>query len=383
MEPVEKDLSRAKTTLMSRGHVFLTTICLNLKHIFSDEVPTAATNGEYIIYNPEYFASLTKEEKLFLLAHETWHVALNHMIRGKNKEKPALYNKAADYVINQLLVDYGFSLPDGGLLDNKYRGWSTDQVYKDLINSNQDDKHSDKDIIYIGSDINDKSEQEKEEEIKQQESKIKGILSKAKMQSQIKKEAPGKIPGEINRIIEELLNPIIPWNSVLERFMNSKSKDDYSWSKPNRKYFPQYYLPSTYSECMEEIVIAIDTSGSISNDEIKDFLSEIRYIFDTIKPKSTTILSCDYYIHEIHKLESDSKIEDLKISGGGGTRTSPVFNYCNNNPTTILVYFTDLYVDDLPNNAPEYEVIWVVHSNPEGNVPFGEIIHYERNNNVN
>ena len=160
--------------------------------------------------------------------------------------------------------------------------------------------------------------------------------------------------------------------------MFSKTKEDYSWSRPNRRYFPEYYLPSQYSENLDNITIAIDTSGSITEEDLNKIISEISYIQDVLQPNSMTIFDCDVKIHNIHNVKQGDIISDLTFNGGGGSNTNPVFEYLKDKPTTVLIYLTDLYVI-LPEEFPTFPVLWIVYDNPEATVPFGDIIHYELN----
>jgi len=132
---MDKALDRAKIGVMLHGSVFISTIAFSMHHIWNDKIPTARTDGYCIEYNPEFFESLTHDERVFVIAHESWHTALMHIIRCGDRDKQ-YYNRAGDYVINQLLKDDRFTLPREEIIkvcqDDKYRDLSTNQVY-DLI----------------------------------------------------------------------------------------------------------------------------------------------------------------------------------------------------------------------------------------------------------
>jgi len=388
-------LSRAKIGLMHSGSAFLCVVAFSLRHKFSDEIPTACTDGLEIIFNPDFLLSLTGPERITLLAHETWHVALTHMTRREERD-PQIYNHAGDYVINQLLLDGKFepiikSGPKGEttwLQDDKYRGMTTNQVY-DLIKEetpSDDSKSLGQDITYPGDDDNGDEGQQNQngkspgdilKKTKEIEAAIKSILVKAVTQARLQKDNNvGNIPAEITREIDRLLNPIMPWNALLQQFLTDKVKNDYAWTRPNRRFLPDFYLPSQYSDALGHITIAIDTSGSVDEEMMVKMLSEIEYIRDTMKPNKLTILDCDYSIHNIHDVSEDQNILDLKFYGGGGTRCKPVMDYCEENDTTVLLYFTDLYMSDSVDEV-SFPLMWITYDNPNAKVNVGEVIHYE------
>ena len=145
MDTTQSDiqLRHAKIDLMTKS-VFLSTICLSLKHKFTEDISTAATNGLSIIYNPDFLNMLTAQERTGLLAHEVWHVAFNHLARVGSRDK-MLWNKAGDYVINYMLTKAGFTIPKGGLYDPRFSDMSTEQVYE-IIKDEPEDEHGGSDF---------------------------------------------------------------------------------------------------------------------------------------------------------------------------------------------------------------------------------------------
>jgi len=303
---LDKALVKAKIGIMINGSVFLSTLIFNLRHVFTkDEVPTAATDGISVTYNEDFFEKLTPEERIGLIAHEAWHVALTHMTRRGDRDHQ-LYNRAGDYVINQLLVDSNFQIPANGCQNDKYRGMTTNQVYE-LIKEDPNEKpdQNNTDVIYISNNP-DKSKQQGNSKDpvtgqqmgkKELEAHIEGILVKAATQAKMQGEQAGAIPGEIQRLIDKLINPILPWESILQRFITEKVKNDYSWARPNKRFMPDFYLPTQYSESLSKLTFCIDTSGSISTKDLQKILSEIQYIRDTMKPSEMEIIDCDREIH--------------------------------------------------------------------------------------
>jgi len=361
---VEDYLRHAKIELMTKS-VFLSTICLSLKHSFSDALPTAGTDGMSIIYNPEFFKDLTAPERAGLLAHEVWHVAFNHFARVNGRDKRT-WNLAGDYVINYMLIEAGYSLPKGGLYDKRFKDMSTEEVY-DIIKTEDEDDQGRGDFL---EDLLDAPDGTKEADVFD---RVTDIIIQAQIQSKAAGKEHGEIPGEISRAIDELINPKLPWNQLLTRFLTNMIKDDYTWTRPNRRFFPQHYLPSQHSPTIGDIVVAIDTSGSVTDEDLLEMLSEIQDIRDIYKPESLKIIDCDWEIHNVFAVDKHDNILDLKFTGGGGTSFDPVIKYCDAHQPQLLIYFTDLYAEEL-NEETSYPIMWICNSEHEP-APYGETIY--------
>ena len=365
----ETQLRHAKIDLMTKS-VFLSTICLSLKHQFTEDISTAATNGLSIIYNPEFLEGLTAQERTGLLAHEVWHVAFNHLTRVGSRDK-MIWNKAGDYVINYMLTEAGFTIPRGGLYAPKFSNMSTEEVYE-IIKDESENEHG-------GSDFeSDLLDPPPGMDPKDLGDKVTDMIIKAHLQSKMAGKDKGEIPSEIARAIDELINPKLPWYEILQRFMSDLVKDDYSWSKPNKRFFPDFYLPSQQSYTIGQVVVAIDTSGSVTQDELTEMLTEIEDIRDTFKPNKLTIIDCDAEIHNVYNIEKYDNILELKFHGNGGTDFQPVIEYCNEINPEVLIYFTDLYADDVTNTG-EYPILWICTSDNDDVQPVGETIYLRPN----
>ncbi len=361
---VEDYLRHAKIELMTKS-VFLSTVCLSLKHKFSDSLPTAGTDGISIIYNPKFFEELTAPERAGLLAHEVWHVAFNHFARVNGRDKRT-WNLAGDYVINYMLTETGYSLPKGGLYDERFKDMSTEEVY-DIIKDEDENDQGRGDFL---EDLLDSPDGIKEADIFD---KVTDIIIQAQIQSKAAGKEHGEIPGEIARAIDELINPKLPWNQLLTRFLTNMIKDDYTWTKPNRRFFPQHYLPSQHSPTIGDIVVAIDTSGSVTDEDLLEMLSEIQDIRNVYKPDSLKIIDCDWEIHNVFDVDKHDNILDLKFTGGGGTSFDPVIKYCDAHQPQLLIYFTDLYAEEL-NEETSYPIMWICNSDHEP-APYGETVY--------
>jgi predicted metal-dependent peptidase len=353
---LEGKLLKAKIELMTRS-AFISTIALSLRHVITNATPTADVNGTVIRYNPEFLEKQTVLQFAGLMAHECWHVAFQHLSRRGNRD-PIIWNVAGDYIINHLLTKAGFEIPVGGLLDKKYGDeWSTDGVYDDLMKNKKD--------FDTGTLMLDIREDEFQDSKKGPtlDSAITNIIVRAKTQAQVAGKAAGEIPNEILRIIDELLNPKLPWPVILNRFLDQRTREEYSWARRNRRYRDDY-MPSLHSYGLGHLTFAIDTSGSIDDDELQEMLSEIKGVQQIFNPEHMTIIDCDSVIHSVYEIDQNTDIMSLNFNGGGGTRFQPVLDYVSEHPTQALIYFTDLEGESLLEPV-EYPVLWICNSNHE------------------
>ena len=356
-------LDKAKITMMTKTDcAFFVTVCFSLKIIWNEEIPTACTNGTYIMLNTVYFMSLPPEERVFLLIHESMHVAYLHTVRLGERCHDR-FNIAADHVINLSLIQRGFKMPKGGLADPQYIGMYTEHVY-DLIPPPNPNQPMDRDIV---------PGEGTPEDI---ESQVQDIIMRASIQSQMQGDTPGSIPGEIQLYLNSLLDPKLPWNRILSKWLQTMSKNDYSMRKPNRRFFPKYHLPSLHSESLIDIAVAADISGSVSDEEFQVIASETAGILKKMKPKEIKLVQFDTSIHSVDRLKSIHDLSKVKFVGRGGTDIDPVLNWANENKPQLLLIFTDggFSFSGMTTKVP---VIWLIHNNPNFTASFGKVIHYK------
>jgi len=208
------------------------------------------------------------------------------------------------------------------------------------------------------------------------EQDIQDILIRASIQSQMSKDKPGTIPGDIQIFLNGLLNPKLPWNQILRKYLNAMAKNDYSFRRLNRRFFPKHYIPSLYGEKLMNITVAVDTSGSVSDAEFKRFVSETHAIMKVMKPDQITVIQFDTDIKSIDKVTSTKALMDIKFTGRGGTCMNPVMSWVNENKPQMLMVFTDGYFST-PNEQAKCNTIWLIHNNPSFKSQFGKVIHYE------
>lgn len=357
-----KALDKAKIALMSKADsAFFTTVCFSLKHIWDETIPTACTNGTEIRYNPKFFLSMNEHERVFVLVHEAMHVALLHITRlqGRNHQK---WNMAADYVINLMLVDRGFTLPKGGLLEKSYAGLSTEQVY-DLIPDHQAEDYP--------MDI-----EEAFGELTNVEENIKEILVRASVASKMAGDKAGSIPGDIQIYLDKLLKPKLPWKIILRRFIQAFAKDDYTFTRPNRRFFPKHILPGLKSEKLIDLAIAVDTSGSVSDEEFKRFVTETSGILKMMQPDEMTLIQFDTKLKSIDTIKNLRDLTQVTFTGRGGTKIGPVLDWAKENKPQLLLVFSDGEFH-WPGDTLKSPTLWMIHNNKGFQAPFGQVIHYE------
>lgn len=363
---LDKQLSKAKSLLLIKPKcIFLAYAVMMLPTKFSDSIPTGCTDAKQILLNPTFFDGLTIEEKQFLLAHEVMHCMLNHITRRGDRD-PYIYNCAADYVINDYLYQNGFTLIKGSLHDFQYRDMTTEEVYDLLIQDNNIPSNP------MGGDIEYHPDSEDSADTQAQ---IDSLIARAALQADMTG-AGGSVPNSIRRYLSELSKPKVNWKVVLRKYLLALDKADYSWTKPRRKLLTHgMYLPAMKSQALTKISFAIDTSGSISEEQFNGFLSEVITVFNQMKPKELDILQFDHELQYHETVKSLHQFQSIPFKGCGGTCPEVALEAVHRTNSKALFVITDgyFYSSDLPK--PKQPVIWVIFDNPNFKPPFGSVIH--------
>ncbi len=378
-------ISKAKIKLMLKGtEAFLSTLVLSLETIVEDGVGAACTDGLSIKFDPVFVDGLDDEQLIFLLAHETWHVAFMHMCRvgDRNFRK---WNYATDYVINLMLTNAGYKLIEEVLLDKQYEGMSAEEVY-DLLPDQENelpDNVLDGDFKPADGDSGDSqsgngnspasgNDGMSEQEIEQ---KIQDAIIKAATAAQMSNQA-GSIPGSIAKLVNDILNPQLPWQVILANYMSAKSKTEKSWSRRNKR-FRTTYLPSKLSESMGDVNIYVDASGSVSDDEFSAYISEMHEIREALKPEVMKVISFDTQLKEEFVMEKGEELA-VEFTGGGGTRIEPVVAHAEDQQEVdVTIIFTDGYFSNVDYTKIPNDVLWVIVNNPSWECPHGTVIHMD------
>jgi predicted metal-dependent peptidase len=353
-------LTKAKIQMIL-DHPFFASLALNMAFIEDNSIPTACTDGHVIKYNSKFISTLTKEEIIGVLVHEVMHVAYLHHLRRGNRDGKK-FNIAADYAINQLILEAGVRLPSGALIERKYANMSAEDIYAILPDQNDTQ-------VSLGE-VEDGIENDAtDSEISEEEQRVKMMISSAAQSAMVS----GKLPAGLKRFVDEFINSKVNWREVLARFITDKTSGDYSWTKPNRRYSRVILPGMDKQDSMGSIALIVDTSASIDNKLLNEFASEIDSIKQMVS-KEVIVLYVDTEVAEVQTFEFDDEVK-LTPKGGGGTSFKPGFEYLENNniECSCVVYFTDGYCDRFPDNS-QWAVLWAVYNNKNFNAPFGEIV---------
>lgn len=356
-----KAFSDARSRLLLDQY-FFGRLAMFLKPVQTTDVPTLAVDGKRIFYNPDFFLGLSSSLRRSAVAHEVMHCVVEHTVRRKGRD-PSTWNKAGDYVINLLLKDAKFMIGDKWLCNEIFRGMSTEEVYNVIKQDEQNGKQHGPELCDIQQ-ANDEPDTGDLTSVKQQ-----WAINVA--QAALEAKSQGVMPGFMQRFVDDLATNKVSWRSVLHEFFNHTSKNDYSWSQPNRMFAAaSMYLPRMWSESMGPIDVVIDTSGSIGQEQLNEFAAEIRAIVTAARPARVRVIYADAAVNHVDTFEQGEELT-FHAHGGGGTDFRPALAHAAEDPPVALVYLTDMY-GTFPAQEPEYPVLWCATSHVQG--PFGQTI---------
>ena len=393
---VEK-LITARIGLLLR-HPFFGNLATRLKLIdATDWCGTLATDGRHFYYNLDFVNALTPKECEFGFAHEVLHNVFDHMGRREGRD-PKLSNIAADYAANQILKDERIGEVPGFIKifqDNKYRGWSYEQIYEEL------EKNAIKiDISQLGELLDEHLDGEEGEggdgEDGDQEGKGKGRPKltpeeKKAIRDEIKEAmvaaaqsaGAGKVPAGIQRMIQSFTEPKMDWRQMLRMNIQSIFKSNFSFARPNRKsQHSGAVLPGMMNEETIDVSVCIDMSGSISDAMARDFLSEVKGIMEEYKDFKLDLWCFDTEVYVYKQFTGDTadEINDYECQGGGGTDFDVNYQFMKDsdiNPKKFIM-FTDGYPCGSWGDEDYCDTLFIVHGNKEIVAPFGQTAYYEK-----
>lgn len=382
-------LSKARAQMVL-SQPFFGSLALRLEMIEAETLPngqpneTMATDGRRLVYNAAFVDRLPMPELVGVVAHEVMHCAAQHTTRRAGRD-PGDWNKAADYAINSILDAAGFTLPAEALRNPDFDGLSADAIYSEIHQDppEDDDGQDDGDGGQPGVDpgqcgaVLDATGPDGGPLSQAEAAQLEQDWKVAAMQAEATARAQGKLPAGVDVLLDALRRPRVDWRETLRRFMDEHAKMDYSWFPPNRRHVASgLYLPSLRSEEMGEIVVAVDTSGSIDEELLQQFGGELAAILDELQPARTTAIYCDTAVNRVQTFEQGEAFT-LNAKGRGGTAFSPVFEHVRKAGIVpaVLLYFTDLGASDFPPD-PGYPVIWAAYGcRPDERAPVGETLH--------
>lgn len=362
-----------------------------------DWCPTAATDGRNLFFNTEFFSKMTSKEIEFVIAHEILHCVFDHMTRREDRD-PQLHNIACDYIVNNTLVrDNIGEKPKNVQIfqDWKYDGWASEAVYDDIYKKGKEQMEQ------LGKLLDEHIDWEKGESTggttqgpnsggkgkgptysKEELENIKNEI-KESMMSAAQAAGAGNLPAEIERIIQQFTEPKMNWRELLQQQIQSVIKNDYTFSRPSRKgWHSGIILPGTNYDETIDICIAIDTSGSIMNQQVEDFLGEVQSIMEQYRDYNIKIWCFDTDVHNEQDFNTSSEtLESYKIEGGGGTDFMANWEYMKENDIVPkkFIMFTDGYTWDGWGDEEYCDTVFVINGHHDKNMeaPFGTTVHYE------
>ena len=413
-DPIETRLSAARTRLIL-DRPFLGALVLRLPLQAADPqwCPTTATDARRFYYNPAFIASLSPTHLQFVLAHEALHCALSHFARRGHRNRRR-WDLASDLAVNALLVADGLQAPPGALVDMGFEGMTAEEIYP-FIEPNDDDEPMDR-HVYDEQDQADRGQGTGEEnpdpppppqddpeqgrgeqtqksgqgggggQPREREGRGAGqppplsmperdalaaqwqqrLAGAAQMALQA-----GRLGDNMKRLIDHLLQPQLPWRSLLAHHVSNVARDDYSFSRPSTRRGDPVIYPSLRSAQID-VAVVLDTSGSVSEAELGEFVAEIDALKAQVRAR-VTLHACDAQLAGdgpwVFEAWDEMRLPE-SLHGGGGTDFRPVFDWLDaqDRPPDLLVYFTDAE-GAFPERPPRYPVLWLIKGRAP--VPWG------------
>jgi predicted metal-dependent peptidase len=394
MQNVDSRIKAARAKMLVK-HPFFATLMMSMPMVMTEDIPTAATDMKSLYVNPRFVESIDDSVLMFVIAHEIMHTALEHGIRRQHRPKMR-WNVACDYSINMTLGDAGFKVWHPALHDEKYRNEDGFPMAADTIDrmleqeeraqpqpqQGEGDGGSDGQSGGSGPSktgepgnahhspmLGDLKEPEEAKDPVAQERLSRDIQQRVAQAASVAR-MMGELPAGLARFVGQVLDPKVPWYETLRHFMTEVDKTDEDWTHRNRR-FQRIYLPSDRSEDRLGEFIAIgDTSGSIGDEEMMQYISEFRAVAEDCRPERTRLVWADAVVAGEQVFDEHDEL-DPRPAGGGGTDMRVPLRYVEQYEPKIVVLFTDGYTP-WPTEPPPYPLI--VCCTTEQRVPVGEVI---------
>jgi len=399
MDPIIDKLTTARVGLLLKAP-FFGNMATRMQLIDASEwCPTAATNGRNFYYNKKFIEKLSVKKLEFLFGHEICHCVFDHFGRVGSRDR-MLSNIAQDFAVNQILVDerIGEKITEVKICyDAKYRGMAWEEIYDELYEKAEKipmdqllkqlgdllDEHINEDGPGEGGEQDGEGKGKGKPTMSKEEAqKIRDEIKEAMIQSAAAAGA-GKTPAGIQRLIKDITEPKINWRDLVRQEIQSIIRNDYSFSRPNRKsWHSGAILPGMKEATTIDVVICIDMSGSIGEEDATVFLSEVKGIMDQYEDFKVNLWCFDTEIYN-HKEISHDNSEDLldyEPQGGGGTDFAVNWEFMKDNgiQPKKLIMFTDGYPFGSWGDEDYCDTIFIVKGNTEAEAPFGQTVIYEK-----
>lgn len=352
----------------------------------SDWCATAATDGRHLYYNEEFFTPMTTDQVIFVIAHEVLHTVFNHMDRREYRNH-RLFNIACDYAVNDILIKERIGSPPKikYLHDVKYRGMSAEQIYDLLMEEHGDDGSGLGDLGVLLDEHLDwdaKDENGNPKYTEQQKADIRNEVISSIIQA-VQTCQAGQVPGDVLRLVQQMTEPQMNWRQVLRTQIQSLVKNDFTWTRPSRKaWHTGAIMPGVNYDETIDVAVALDMSGSITNEQVSDFLGEVKGIMDEFKDFKIDLWTFDTspYNHQTFTGDNADDLLTYEAKGGGGTDFMVNWEFMQEQgimPKRFIM-FTDGYCNSRGFGDPDYcDTLFIMH-NSDVVAPFGDTVYYSR-----
>jgi predicted metal-dependent peptidase len=393
MDPIVDKLTTARVGLLLKTP-FFGNMATRMRLVEADEwCPTAATDGRNFYYNTKFVTKLSEKKLEFLFAHEICHCVFDHFGRVGSRDR-MLSNIAQDYAVNQILVDerIGDKITEVKICqDNQYRGMAWEEIY-DLL-YDKAEKISMPELLkqlgdLLDEHINEDSGGEGDKDgkgnkpsmSKEDAQKIKDEIKEAMIQA-AQAAGAGKVPAGIQRLIKDMTEPKMNWREVLRMNIQSLIRNDYSFSRPNRKgWHTGAILPGMKNDETIDVAIGIDMSGSIGDADAMVFLSEVKAIMDQYEDYRIHLWTFDTSVYNpvVITQDNDHEFFDYDLQGGGGTDFDANYNFMKENgiEPKKFIMFTDGYPCGSWGDEDYCDTLFIIKGNTH-EAPFGQSVIYE------
>lgn len=380
---------------------FFGSLALKLRMIEDPTCGTMWTDGASLGFNPDFVDSLSMDETKGIICHEVMHCAANHNTR-RNEREHGDWNIAADYAINDIIKNSGLVLPKNALFDSRLKDKSADEIYTIVHGKKQQQENSNRGSTQNSQQGTAQGQGKGEEnkpakgqntgdpggcgEVRDFPGEI-GIATETEKQQQAQDwkvataqaanqaKGCGQLPGGLEELIKEMLEPKVSWKETLQRFVEQIARNDYTYQRPNARYAGQgIVMPSLFNKELPPIDIWVDTSGSVGTEEKKQFAGEINDIRGHYRT-TIRVIFCDSKVQAYIIINPEDAFIELDCKGGGGTRFSPAIKWSmeQEEKPTCGIYLTDLCCNDF-GPEPDFPVLWVQTTGRKRDVPFGEMV---------
>jgi predicted metal-dependent peptidase len=413
MTAAETKFRKARATLIL-DQPFFGRLLLKVQPKPDPTCKTMWTDGTNAGFNPDYIDGLTMDELKTKICIQTLRLAAQHHCR-RGERQQATWDRAGEFTVTPILKnakndqgDSMFSLPKDALYSQQYDNKEAEAVYtllKEIEDKNQppqqnqpqqqpgpgqgkgqgkgkpqpgnDPGQGPPQPDPSGGEVRDTPGKDGQQATEAEKEQQKQDWKIATQQAAQAAKSCGKLPGDLLRLVEDILEPIVDWKEALRQFVDRISRNDYSWRRPNNRYMSGgVILPTLYNQELPPIVIGVDTSGSINQDELKQFAGEIDDILNQY-PTTLTVIYCDTKVNHIETFTAENRPIRLEAKGGGGTKFHPVFDHVNlmDDEPACVVYLTDMECREKDfGKEPDYPVLWVNTGDRCKQPPFGEMI---------